>query len=276
MTPPEAALDTPTDQKDRTDQRAAIMRLFDELKTCQPDSLRRRELRDHLVTEHMNYARYVAGRFNAPRGSEDLEQVAYLALVKAVDRFDPDYGSTFLSYLTPMITGEIKRHFRDTSWDVHVPRRVQELSLRLRGATDDLSHRLGRSPTAAELATVLDATAEEIVEAMEAATAYTAASLDRPSVVDDADSAPLGELLGDSDPRFQAVIERESLKPLLARLPERDKQVLLMRFFRTMTQTEISVELGVSQMQVSRILTRILGELRQAVDDADAPATARQ
>lgn len=276
MTLPETAPEAPADAADRTDQRVEIMRLFGELKASPSDSPRRRELRDHLVTEHMNYARYVAARFKASHRSEDLEQVAYLALVKAVDRFDPDYGSTFLGYLTPVITGEIKRYFRDATWDVHVPRRVQELSLRLRGASEDLTQRLGRSPTATELADALDATAEEIVEAMEAASAYTTASLDWPSIADDADSAPLGELLGGSDPGFQAVTERESLKPLLARLPERDKQVLMMRFFRTMTQSQISEELGVSQMQVSRILTRILGELRQGVGDADAQAGTRQ
>jgi RNA polymerase sigma-B factor len=214
----------------------------------------------------MNYARYVAGRFNSPH-TEDLEQVAYLALIKAVDGFDPEYGTTFLAYLTPMVTGELKRYFRDTTWDVHVPRRMQELSLRVRGAGDELALTLGRSPTVAELADALDATREDVVEALEAGSAYTTASLDRPSIADDAESSPLGELLGDDDPGFHIVTERETLRPLLASLPDRDKRILLMRFFRNMTQIEISEELGVSQMQVSRLLARILGQLRQGAAD---------
>jgi len=252
----------------RTEQRAQTMVTFRQLARCESGSPDWHRLRDQLVAEHMNYARYVAARFDAPPGAaEDLAQVAYLALVKSVDNFDPEYGTAFIGYLTPMITGEIKRYFRDSTWDVHVPRRMQELSLELRGATEVLFHRLGRSPTVAELSDHVNASPEDVVNAMEASGAYSAGSLDRPSISGDDSSAPLGELIGDEDKSFDMVVDREALKPLLARLSARDKQILLMRFFRNMTQSQIGEELGVSQMQVSRLLTRILGELREGLDE---------
>ncbi|MBW8806161.1 MAG: SigB/SigF/SigG family RNA polymerase sigma factor [Catenulisporales bacterium] len=261
--------------RDRAQHRAAIHRRFEELAACKPGSDRHRVIRDELIAEHMNYARYVASRFSVPAdNAEDLEQVAYLALIKAVDNFDPARGTAFLGYLTPMVTGEIKRYFRDATWDVHVPRRMQELSLALHGApAEQLERRLGRSPTIAELAEHLGALPEEIVEAFDASAAYSATSLERPLVPGDEQGASLGETLGEDDDAYQWVVDREALKPLLAALPERDKRILLMRFFRGMTQSQIGAELGVSQMQVSRYLTRILGTLRDAVlhDDEDGP-----
>ncbi|WP_344669999.1 SigB/SigF/SigG family RNA polymerase sigma factor [Catenulispora yoronensis] len=259
--------------KDRAEHRAAIHRRFEELAECRDGSARHRVLRDELIAEHMNYARYVASRFSVPAdNAEDLEQVAYLALIKAVDNFDPARGTAFLGYLTPMVTGEIKRYFRDATWDVHVPRRMQELSLALHGApAEQLERRLGRSPTIAELAEHLGAAPEEIVEAFDASAAYSATSLERPLVPGDDQGASLGETLGEDDDAYQWVVDREALKPLLAALPERDKRILLMRFFRNMTQSQIGAELGVSQMQVSRYLARILGTLRDAVfEDDDA------
>ena len=254
---------------DRAETRAEVHRRFRELAECAPDSRRRAELREALIAEHMNYARYVASRFSAPGdGAEDLDQVAYLALVKAVDHYDPARGTAFLGYLTPMITGEIKRYFRDATWDVHVPRRMQELSLALHGApAEDLANRLGRSPTVEELAEHLDAEPEEIIEAFDAASAYSAMSLERPLTPGDEQGASLGETIGEDDDAYAWVVDREALKPLLAALPERDKRILLMRFFRGMTQSAIGKELGVSQMQVSRYLSRILGGLRAALAD---------
>jgi RNA polymerase sigma-B factor len=165
-----------------------------------------------------------------------------------------------------MIVGEIKRHFRDTTWAVHVPRRMQELSGSLRKAVETMTSELGREPTVLELAERLEATEEEIIQAIEASEAYTTASLDHP-VGDDSDGgASLGELLGDRDPAFELMIDRQVLKGLVAKLGERDKRILLMRYFRGMTQAEIGEELGVSQMQVSRLLTRILTELRAGFD----------
>jgi RNA polymerase sigma-B factor len=241
------------------------MRLFRELKKLPEGDPERDRMREEIIRDHMAYARHIAVRYGG-RGEivEDFVQVAYLALVKATDNFDPDHGTGFLGYATPMILGEIKRYFRDATWDVHVPRRMQELSSALRKATEQLTHDLGRSPTVAELAERLKADPEEITEALDAAEAYTTASLDRP-VRMEAPGATLTDFLGDDDPRFEAVVNREALKPLLARLGERDKRILLMRFFRGMTQAEIGERLGVSQMQVSRLLTRILDELRDGL-----------
>jgi RNA polymerase sigma-B factor len=248
------------------ERRTETMRLFHRMKQLVPGDPERERLRNAIVEDHMPYARHIAGRYGG-RGElvDDFVQVAYVGLVKATDHFDPDYGTGFLGYATPMILGEIKRYFRDATWDVHVPRRMQELSSALRKATDTLTHDLGRSPTVAELAEKVNADPEEVTEALGAGEAYSTASLDRP-MNPDAEGGTLGEFLGRQDPRFDAVVNREALKPLLARLAERDKQILLMRFFRGMTQAEIGKQLNVSQMQISRLLSRILAQLRAGLD----------
>jgi RNA polymerase sigma-B factor len=251
-----------TEPTTREEQRAGTLRDLRRMAELPADDPRRARIRARIIEEHMPYARHIARRYGRSGGAEeDFEQVAYLGLVKAVDNFDPEYGSGFVGYAAPMIVGEIKRYFRDATWGVHVPRRMQELSGALRKAVDTLSAELGREPTIPELAARLNATDEEIIEAIDASEAYTTASLDRP-VGDDNESASLGELLGDQDPAYDLVIDREVLKGLLAELGERDKRILLMRFFRGMTQAEIGAELGVSQMQVSRLLNRILSGLR--------------
>jgi RNA polymerase sigma-B factor len=257
----------PLKSPDRRSERAAALAALRRLATLDADDPERPALREYVIGEYMSYARYVAGRFQY-RGEtvEDLEQVAYVGLVKAVDHYDPAYGTSFLTYATPMIAGEIKRHFRDTTWDVHVPRRLQELSAALRPAEEKLAQDLGRSPSLTELADSLEASGEEIVDALEAASVYSAASLDVPVALSDGDGATLGELLGAEDPSYGLVVDRETLKPLLAELGDRDKRILLMRFFRGMSQAEIGAELGVSQMQVSRLLTQILGRLRAGVE----------
>jgi len=257
-----ARVDTDDRARERAEARAALIRLS-RLPAEDPEH---EGLREHVIGEYMSYARYVAGRFRR-RGEtlQDLEQVAYVGLVKAVDNYDPGYGTTFLSYATPMIAGEIKRHFRDTTWDVHVPRRMQELSAAIRVAEVNLSQDLGRPPTVDEIAAKLETTTEEVVDALDAAQAYNTASLDVPVAMSDGEGATLGELLGEEDPALGMVVDREALRPLLAELDEREKRILLMRFFRGMTQSQIGAELGVSQMQVSRLLTQILGRLREAV-----------
>jgi RNA polymerase sigma-B factor len=247
---------------DRTEQRAETMRVLRRMAELPVDDPERASLRAEVIEDHMPYARHVAQRYGGRGASgEDFEQVAYLGLVKAVDNFDPGYGTGFLGYATPMIIGEIKRYFRDATWGVHVPRRMQELTGALRKATDTLTHDLGREPTIAELAERLGAEPEEIVEAIDAAGAYTTASLDHPVNTTD-QAASLLDFMGEEDSRFEAVIDRQVLTQLLTKLGERDKKILLMRYFRGMTQAEIGAELGVSQMQVSRLLTRILAELR--------------
>jgi RNA polymerase sigma-B factor len=255
------ALEQPQDA-DRAEQRAETMRVLRRMAQLPADDPERARLRDEVVEDHMPYARHIAQRYGGHGASgEDFEQVAYLGLVKAVDNFDPEHGTGFLGYATPMIIGEIKRYFRDATWGVHVPRRMQELSGALRKATDTLTHDLGRAPTIAELAVHLGAEPEEIVEAIDAAGAYTTASLDHP-VNTDEQGASLLDFMGEEDARFDAVIDRQVLTELLTRLGERDKKILLMRYFRGMTQAEIGAELGISQMQISRLLTRILRELR--------------
>ena len=223
----------------------------------------RESLRVAVITEYMPYARHLAARFDV-RGpwTEDFLQAAYVGLVKAVDRFDPDFGTAFLSFATPTIVGELKRHCRDTTWAAHVPRRVQELSTELPSAIETLSQRLNRAPTVDELATILRADPAEVADAVHAVGLRTLMSLDAPAATDDGRGSPLGDLLGGDDPHLQTVVDRETLRPLLAALSPREKRILSMRFFQSMTQTQISVELGVSQMQVSRLLTGILGRLR--------------
>ena len=252
----------PAERADRTEQRAETMRVLTRMAALPADDPERVRLRDEVVEDHMPYARHIAQRYGGRGASgEDFEQVAYLGLVKAVDNFDPEHGTGFLGYATPMIIGEIKRYFRDATWGVHVPRRMQELSGALRKATDTLTHDLGREPTIAELATHLGAEPEEIVEAIDAAGAYTTASLDHP-VNSEEQGASLLDFMGEEDAGFDAVIDHQVLTELLTRLGERDKRILLMRYFRGMTQAEIGEELGVSQMQISRLLSRILKELR--------------
>jgi RNA polymerase sigma-B factor len=253
----------------RAEQRAETMRVLARMAALPEGDPERARLRAEVIEDHMPYARHIAQRYGGHGASgasgEDFEQVAYLGLVKAVDNFDPEHGTGFLGYATPMIIGEIKRYFRDATWGVHVPRRMQELSGALRKATDALVHELGREPTIRELADRLDADPEEIVEAIDAAGAYTTASLDHPVSADE-QGASLLDFMGGQDERFDAVIDRQVLTGLLAGLGERDKRILLMRFFRGMTQAEIGAELGVSQMQISRLLGRILRELRAGFD----------
>lgn len=252
------------DQEELARERAEARAALFHLRTLPGDHPEYDGLREHVIGEYMSYARYVARRFRQ-RGepAQDLEQVAYLGLVKAVDNFDPGYGTTFLTYATPIISGEIKRHFRDTTWDLHVPRRMQELSAVVRAAQQELTQELGAVPAAEDVASYLDLPLDEVVEAYEAVAAYHAASLDMPVVPAEGDGITLGDLLGDDDPGIDLVIDREALKPLLEELSGREKRILLMRYFRNMSQAEMGAELGVSQMQVSRLLTQILGRLRQ-------------
>jgi len=260
-------MDTPTEPEDYARERAAARAALVRLRKMPADDPEYEGLREFVVGEYMSYARYIAGKFRQRGESQaDLEQVAYVGLVKAVDNFDPDYGAAFLTYATPMIAGEVRRHFRDTTWDVHVPRRVQENALAVRAAERELTQQLGRPPSAAEIGKHLELSADEVAEAYEASVAHHAASLDVPVAMSDGDGASMGELMGDDDPGFELVVNREALKPLLAELGTRDKKILLMRFFRNMTQSQIADELGVSQMQVSRLLSQILRGLRERVE----------
>jgi RNA polymerase sigma-B factor len=228
-----------------------------------------RRIRDELVEAHIGLAEYLARRF-ANRGEplDDLVQVALIGLVKAVNRFDPNRGVEFSTYATHTIAGELKRHFRDKGWAVRAPRRMQELYLRLTQVVSSLGQQLGRSPTIGELATETQVSEEEVLEALEAGQAYRFASLDVPKGGSD-DGDTLGEGLGEDDPGIANAESRVVLSPLMARLPARPRQIIRLRFFEGLTQSEIASRLGISQMHVSRLLARSVAELRAAGLEAD-------
>jgi len=245
--------------------RAHARGLFTELAALPEGDPRRARLRDELVEQHLPLVEYLARRFrNRGEPLDDLVQVATIGLIKSVDRFDLERGVEFSTYATPTIVGEIKRHFRDKGWAIRVPRRLQELKLSLTKASSELSQKNGRSPTVAELATHLGLSEEEILEGLESANAYSAVSLDAPDGGDD-DSPSVSDSLGITDDALEGVEYRESLKPLLEKLPAREKKILLLRFFGGMTQSQIAGELGISQMHVSRLLARTLAQLREGL-----------
>jgi RNA polymerase sigma-B factor len=241
------------------------MRRFHRLSSLPGDDPQRAALRAELIEDHLPYARHIALRYGG-RGelSEDFVQVAYLALVKAVDNFDPDRGTGFLGYATPVILGEIKKYFRDATWDVHVPRAMQELTQAVRTAADQFTRERSRSPTVAELADQLGVTSELVAEALVAAGVYTITSIDRPPRGETSQTS-LAEFIGAEDPRLESVIDRTAIRPLIAALDERDRQILAMRYFQNMTQREIGARLGYSQMHVSRLLAAIFSRLRGAL-----------
>ncbi len=225
--------------------------------------------RDELVTLHLPLVQFLARRFR-DRGEpyEDLVQVGTIGLIKAVDRFDPERGVEFSTYATPTIVGEIKRHFRDKGWAIRVPRRLQELRISIAQATAELSQKTGHSPTIAELATHLEISEDEVIEGLEGAQAYSTSSLDAP-LGDDAEAPMLADRLGDEDPGIESIEYRESLKPLLAALPSRERRILALRFFHGMTQSQIAEEVGISQMHVSRLLAKSLATLREGLQTDD-------
>ena len=230
-------------------------------------------IRDRLVEAHLGLAEYLARRFDR-RGEplDDLVQVASLALIKAVERFDPERGLEFSTFAVPTIVGELKRHFRDKSWAVRVSRRLQELHLRLGTAVSDLTHELGRSPTIPEIAGRLGVTPEDVVEAMEAGRAYRSSSLDAPLAGDESEgTTPLSARIGDADLNLKMVDERSQLASLLKDLPERERTILLLRFFDGLTQSQIADRIGISQMHVSRLLSRTLEQLRERAIAAGEP-----
>lgn len=221
-------------------------------------------VRDDAVRQYMPLARRIAASFHRGREPlDDLTQVAYLGLVKAIDRFDPAVGTRFSSFAIPTISGELRRHFRDTSWTLHVPRGVQEASLDVARATSALSHEIGRAPTVGELAAATGLEAEDVTEALHARAVQETASLDQPRAGWDDGEPAIAELIGAEDTRIDLVDHRVSVAPLVRALPEREREILFLRFARDMTQTEIADRVGCSQMQVSRLLRRVIARLSQ-------------
>jgi RNA polymerase sigma-B factor len=222
--------------------------------------------REELVERFLPLARDLALRYTyTDEPFDDLLQVASLGLLKAIDRFNPDRGSKFTSYAAPTILGELKRHFRDKGWALHVPRDLQERTLAVSRETEALSKRLGRSPKPREVAQALGCCVEEVLEAQEAAASYEAASLDAPTARDDDEAAPLVDMMGGEDSAYELVEDRDAIASSWKVLPEVERQVLELRFMSDLTQREIGDRIGYSQMHVSRLLRRALNRLEGAV-----------
>ncbi|AVH24167.1 RNA polymerase sigma factor SigF [Nocardia cyriacigeorgica] len=240
--------------------------LLEELAAIPGTDPRHDRTREEVVERCLPLAEHIARKF-AGRGEmfEDLLQVARVGLLHAIDRFDPARGSSFLSFAVPTIMGEVRRYFRDNTWSVRVPRRVKEIQLSIGPATDKLSQRLGRMPRARELAEELGVDLVEVTQALIAGNAYQSSSIDTVTGGEDSENAPLPltESLGVDEPSYQYVEDYLAVQPYIAELPEREQQVLRMRFFESMTQNQIAEQLGVSQMHVSRILSRTLDWVRE-------------
>ena len=228
----------------------------------------RLDARDGLVRLHLPLVEHCARRFrNRGEPLEDLVQVGTIGLIKSIDRFDLERGVEFSTYATPTIIGEIKRYFRDKGWAIRVPRRLQELRMQIGTTTADLTQDLGRSPTPRELAGAIGCSVEEIVEGIESSNAYSTLSLDAADDSGDEGGVSMLDMMGLDDAELEHIEIRESIKPLLEALPAREKRILLLRFFRNKTQSEIAAEIGVSQMHVSRLLTRTLDQLRASMQE---------
>jgi RNA polymerase sigma-B factor len=247
------------------DARALSKTLFERLEILDEGTHEYAYVRNTLVELNLALVKFAASRFRSrSEPMEDIVQVGTIGLIKAIDRFQLSRGVEFPTFAMPTIVGEIKRFFRDTSWSVRVPRRLQELRLDLAKAGDELAQRLDRAPTAAELAERLSLTTAEVIEGMAASNAYTASSLDAQPEEDDTEGA-LADRIGYEDHGLEGIEYVESLKPLIADLSARDRKILSLRFVANMTQSEIGDELGISQMHVSRLLSRTLVRLRRGL-----------
>lgn len=225
-------------------------------------------LAEELVAAWLPMAHRLAGRYrNRGENLDDLKQVAAVGLVKAVDRYDPQRGGPFEPFAIPTIVGELRRYFRDCGWDLHVPRRVQELRNKVRATLQELATTEGadRSPTVAQIAEAAGMDEEDVLTGMEAMDSFRSLSLDVELAGAD-DGYSLADTLGRSEPRYETVVVREAVKPCLRRLPERERHILYLRFFRDMTQADIGEELGISQMHVSRLISRSCRTIREQVD----------
>ncbi|MFE4832511.1 RNA polymerase sigma factor SigF [Streptomyces sp. NPDC056672] len=247
------------------DARALSKTLFARLESLEEGTYEHAYVRNTLVELNLALVKFAASRFRTrSEPMEDIIQVGTIGLIKAIDRFELSRGVEFPTFAMPTVVGEIKRFFRDTSWSVRVPRRLQELRLDLARAGDELAQRLDRAPTVGELAQRLGISEEEVVEGMTASNAYTASSLDAQPEENDSEGS-LADRIGYEDHGLEGIEYIESLKPLIAGLPQRDRKILSLRFVANMTQSEIGEELGISQMHVSRLLTRTLTRLRKGL-----------
>jgi RNA polymerase sigma-B factor len=240
--------------------------LLERYASLDADSPEREALREELVRGFLPVARHIARRF-ANRGEplDDLIQVATVGLINAIDRFTPERGSDFFSFAVPTISGEVRRHFRDLGWSMRVPRRLKDLHVSINGAVSELSQSLGRAPKPTEIAERLGVPVSEVLEGLEASEAYRSSSLDE-MLSSEQGSVTVGELVGEADAELDRVDFRQALRPMLAELAERERTILLLRFFGNMTQTQIADRVGISQMHVSRLLAQTLDRLRTRLD----------
>lgn len=251
----------------RGERDAATPELFAEYQRTQEP-----EVREKLILAHMNLVRYLARKF-ANRGEplEDLIQVGTIGLINAIDRFDPDRGIRFATYATPTIVGEIRRYFRDRGWSMKVPRRLQELSLAATKATDELTQELNRSPTMKEVADRLEVSEDEALEAIELGELYQLPSLDSARGEESDDSrAVLADYVGEADTELERFERRARLADALKALPPRERQIIQLRFFRNLSQTEVARRMRISQMHVSRLQHRALDRMRELLKEQDA------
>lgn len=246
------------------DARELSRQFFDRLVGLEEGTHEFQYVRNTLIEMNLSLVRYAASRFRARGDSmEDVVQVGTIGLIKAIDRFEVSREVEFTTFAVPYIVGEIKRFFRDTSWAVHVPRRLQEARAELAKATEELSSRLGRVPTTRELSELMSLSEEEVIEARKASNGYQSASLDA-AVTGDAENGEsvLADLLGEEDPSLELVEDFHSLAPLIAGLDDRERRIIHLRFVEELTQAQIAQQIGVSQMHVSRLISRILKQLR--------------
>ena len=238
--------------------------MFEQLAALEAGTPEHEAIRAALIERHLPLVVFMARKF-ADRGEplDDLIQVGTIGLIKAIDRFEIARGFEFSTFATPTIVGEIKRHFRDKTWAIRVPRRLQELGVAVSKANTELTQKLDRSPTTKEIARHLGVSVDDVAEALEANSAYSTISLDTAS----ADAPTIGDSVGSLDDALEGVEYRESLKPLLEKLDDREKRILQLRFFDNLSQSQIATDLGISQMHVSRILNKVLIHLREGLLD---------
>jgi RNA polymerase sigma-B factor len=257
MTPPVSSVGT---EHGEYAHLVPLQHRYAQLAPGDPDRAR---VREQLISGYLPVAEHIARRFTG-RGEplEDLIQVATVGLIHAVDRFEPARGSDFFSFAVPTITGEVRRYFRDHGWSTRVPRRLKDLHLAIRGTQTELSQRLGRAPRPSEIAEQLGLPVAEVIEGLQAGEAYRSCSLDE-MLGSGEGKATLGEFIGGLDSELTLIDDRETLRPLLAELAPREQTILVLRFFRQLTQTQIAEQVGISQMHVSRVLRQILASLQE-------------
>ena len=243
-----------------------LVPLLERYASLDPGDPVRDDLRDQLVRGYLPVAQHIARRF-ANRGEplDDLVQVATVGLINAINRYSPDRGTDFFSFAVPTISGEVRRHFRDLGWSMRVPRRLKDMHVSINGVVSDLSQTLGRAPKPTEIADRLGVPVTEVLEGLEASEAYRSSSLDE-MLSSEQGSATVGELVGEADSELARIDFQQSLRPLLSELAERERTIVLLRFFGNMTQSQIAQQVGISQMHVSRLLAQTLDRLRSRLD----------